>query len=902
MHKVYSWLLLVLVAAVSVQAQVTVTGTVSDSDGPLIGATVLIEGTTMGSITDLDGKYSLNVPDVPATLRFSYTGYETQTKEVTGTSIINVEMAVSSELLTGVVISASGKAERELEAPITVESVSVTDIRGSASFSPYDIISNLKGVSTSTGGLTFTQINTRGFADMQNWRFVTLVDGMDVAPPGLNYAVGGNSGPADIDIVGIELVPGANSALYGANAFNGLLAVRTKDAFTYQGLSAYVKGGVTIQDAQGTNPLFDGGFRYARSVGDRFAFKVNFGTLQGTDWEANDESYYISQTIAASGQQAVDALLALPRDDPNFDAVNIYGDEVIAQVDLTGNGSLTDINRTGWKERDIIDYGIQLYKADASLYYKLGDVKKNNILSYTYRYLQSDAILRHTTVYPLRNLFQQWHRVNFEGSGLNFTAYYTAEDAADSYAMLATGAFLEQGALSNDIWADRYGQAFQGNIAGVAAGDHSAARAYADEARLTPDDPAWQALRDATLSNSNIAEGGSKFVDNTSMISGNLSYDLNETLISESILSVQVGANARRYNLLSEGQLFNDGPTGFNEPIGILEYGAFVQVGKKLWEDRISLQASARYDKNSNFDGRITPRASATIALDNDRNHYLRGSYQTGFRNPATQETYIALDIGRALLWGGVQDNWENSTFTTALGAEIDGITVYESLVDPLNNFNASNLDFIKQERNETFDVGYKGVWGGKLFLDVNYYRTTYKDFVYRATTFSTALARFILVYSNVDQDVTSSGVSAGADYQISRRSGLKIGANYTYAKFDAEEAIENTTGFFAGFNTPEHRFNLSLSGNKVYESDFGFDLKFRWQDDFIWESPFGVSPIESYYVVDLALTYAFEDIGSQLKIGANNLTMNEYQNLYGGPNVGSIFFIGWTYDELLVK
>ncbi|MFT7589161.1 MAG: iron complex outermembrane receptor protein [Limisphaerales bacterium] len=106
--------------------------------------------------------------------------------------------------------------------------------------------------------------------------------------------------------------------------------------------------------------------------------------------------------------------------------------------------------------------------------------------------------------------------------------------------------------------------------------------------------------------------------------------------------------------------------------------------------------------------------------------------------------------------------------------------------------------------------------------------------------------------------------------------------------------------GFLSGFNTPNHRFNLSLGGSSVAGTDFGFDIKYRWTGDYRWESPFGVGDIPAYQVLDLAVFYQFDKIHSVLKAGANNLAMKEYINLYGGPNVGSIFYVGWTFDEIL--
>ena len=251
----------------SALAQTTVKGTVVDDQGdPLIGASIQVEGTVTGTITDANGKFEFTTSRTPPlTLLISYVGYFTETVEYTGSSgDITVTMSSDVQTLKAVTVSAASRVDESiLEAPVTIEKIGLSDLRSTPTLDAYSAVGSLKGVQTNNGSMTFSSVNTRGFADMQNWRFVQLIDGMDASAPGLNYPIGGVSGPADIDIASIELVPGANSALYGANAFNGLLDIKTKSPFFYQGLSAYVKTGVTVQDAGGTNPLLDFGFRYA---------------------------------------------------------------------------------------------------------------------------------------------------------------------------------------------------------------------------------------------------------------------------------------------------------------------------------------------------------------------------------------------------------------------------------------------------------------------------------------------------------------------------------------------------------------------------------------------------------------------------------------------------------------
>ena len=137
------------------------------------------------------------------------------------------------------------------------------EIKNTTSADFYDGLVNLKGVDINTNSLTFKSINTRGFATFANTRFMQLVDGMDNSTPALNFPIGNLVGMIETDVQSVELLPGASSALYGANAFNGILFMRSKSPFDYEGVSVSLKRGVTSQYASGsfgnpeTNPYTD---------------------------------------------------------------------------------------------------------------------------------------------------------------------------------------------------------------------------------------------------------------------------------------------------------------------------------------------------------------------------------------------------------------------------------------------------------------------------------------------------------------------------------------------------------------------------------------------------------------------------------------------------------------------
>ena len=201
-------------------AQTSVTGNVTDanSGAALIGVNVYVENTVLGTVTDANGDFSLSVnQDPPFNVVISMVGMDKQIFPIaSGGSDIQVKLNESSIFANEVVISASRMEERILESPVSIEKMDALEIRNTSSPSFYDGIANLKGVQQNSSSLTFKSYNTRGFATMANVRFVQLLDGMDVSPPGLNFPVGNIAGVSELDVRSVELIPGAASAHYMA--------------------------------------------------------------------------------------------------------------------------------------------------------------------------------------------------------------------------------------------------------------------------------------------------------------------------------------------------------------------------------------------------------------------------------------------------------------------------------------------------------------------------------------------------------------------------------------------------------------------------------------------------------------------------------------------------------------
>lgn len=905
MEKFYKRLLgplLIMVLAVSsVFAQATISGIVKNTAGePLAGANVVVKGTIFGTIANPDGNFELKVKQSPpVTLVFSFIGFKSQEIEVTDANTTSLEVALEeSTELDEVVISGTTIVEQSVMVnPVTVEKLNLRAIRETPASEYFDALKFVKGVQVSEGSLNFPAVNTRGFATIANVRFVQQIDGMDASAPLLNFPTGNIVGIGELDAESMELVPGPSSALYGPNAFNGILLMQSKSPFKYQGLSAQFKTGITTSDAQGDSyPMFNFGVRYAKAfLNNRLAFKVNFSIQDAEDWRSND---YTTDRNSPESQINLSG-------NPDFDGLNLYGDETPIPA------GIATLKRTGFKEEDILDaYSAKSMKYDAAIHYRITDKLE---ASYNYRFGGGNSIYQGTEKYALRDFTQEFHKVELKGSNFFVRGYLTATDAGDSYNLSALGGFMnETYAPTQAVWAPDYLNAYNGYAPGVAAGDHAAARAYADRNR-----PAvgTQAFKDLTNQvRKQLFQGsppGASFVDNSRLWHAQFNYDLSSVI---KVVELQVGGNFRRYDLFSDGTVFNEDPDAPSpaerdpQRIVIDEYGAFAQVAKALGP--VKLTGSLRYDKNENFDGQVTPRLSAVYSVN--ENHFIRGSFQTGFRNPDTQASFIYFPSSSGTLLGSVEANaarygahnggsWTQSSYNAfrASGGTLDP-TSGAVLTGNGSLLVEANIPYVQPEQLTTYEIGYKGQVD-KLFVDLNGYYNEYQDFIggqivaVKAGTSHQGVAvpagSLYSLYANIDEKITSWGIGLGASYDLFR--GYTLNGNYNYATIDENSNDENR----ASFNTPNHKFNIGLSNRKVTK-DFGFSINYRWQDTFLWESSYGTWNVPEFGVFDAQVSYRVSSIKSIVKLGGNNLFGGDYRTNLGSPFVGQIYYLSITFDQ----
>ncbi len=978
-------------------AQLTLTGRVTEAGSlsPLVGVSVKVKDKVVGTITDSKGEFELKVLSPPPfTLVFSSVGFQSQEVEVSG-SRSDISVALREEAIMGreVIISASRVEESVLQSPVSIERLDIRSIREAPAPS-FEAIRNLKGVDMSTQSLTFSNPNTRGFSGNGNLRMVQLVDGMDNQAPGLNFSVANIAGLSELDVESVELLPGAASALYGANAINGILLMNSKSPFLYQGLSAYVKTGIMHADnrvkrysyePEATTPFYDVGIRYAKAFNNKLAFKVNFTYLKAKDWQATDyRDQSLSNGYGFNGTEEWN---------PGYDGVNVYGDPSIGIASFLGQnlgaiaqafdqlqplylgvqqlGGLfaqapefpdvttpaqgyqkvfddvygnTTFARRGYKERDLVDYNAYSIKTNASLHYRINE----NVEAI----LQANWGLG-TTVYTgadryfIKNFTIGQYKAEVKGSNFFVRGYTTQENSGDTYAVGLAGLGV------NDMWTVQNGNVvlnpnyfatYAASLAGSPAslagilgktnaalgGGASAAvmtyfneiskyrndaNAIAQQLRaqpgigdgrdVVPGSPAFLERLNRVTSTAipgNSSGVGAKFLERTALYHLEGMYNFNK-LIDPKELEIIAGASYRLFDLNSKGTLFYQDESG-KEP-NITEIGGYVQAQKTIAEI-LKLTGSVRYDKNNNFKGQFSPRISGVLTLA--ANHNIRASFQTAFRIPDTQSQFIDLLTPQARLIGGLPQLREK----------------YFAGASVINAKNGQPFQFseFRPERVISTEVGYKGLIGDALFADVYYYNSVYKDYIVGNNLLVTSgpnAGQAFGMQSNYDKDIKTHGFGLGLDYALP--ASFTVGANVSnntlrsggVGLFSTEmNKVVLEDGVDIGFNTPKYRYSLSFGNRNIARTGWAFNLVWRRQDAFIWNSAFvpnavkfttdrdKQSIIPAIGTLDAQVSRKISGIKSILKVGGTNILNKQYTTGWGNPTVGSMYYVSLMFDQLL--
>ncbi|WP_233899589.1 TonB-dependent receptor [Tenacibaculum piscium] len=889
-----------VIFSIALSAQVTLKGKVYDEYLEPFPSAII--NSLDGGITtsDINGDFTLIATDkLPFTIQISAFGYRKEVVEITDLEQeLNIVLKENTAL-DEVVISASRSPERVLESPVTIERMGVVDIKNNTSVSFYDGLTNLKGIDSREASYGFKSINSRGFSTFDNTRFVQLVDGVETSIPALNFSAGNIVGLSELDVKDVEILPGASSALYGANAFNGILLMRSKNPFDYAGISTYLKTGFINQEATaGSEQFYDLGIRMAYKFSNYFAAKVNLTVYKAEEWHANDAT----NTTGVGGVFKK----GTREDTPDYDGVNFYGDEVSYELPVIGN-----VSRTGYAETQLYDYNGDGVKFDGSFHVRpFGNDKLEVILNS--RFSLGNNLYQGANRFSQKDFLIEQHKLEFSGKNFFVRGSYTGNSIDNSSDLRFVGIALNEKYNPSKKWFGEYATAFSGKVPGFSAGNDKDARAFADRNRLQPGTPAFNQALDEVQQIS-INEGGAGVKDKTKLLNIDANYNFRDLITWGEI---QVGASYRTYKINSQGTLFTDK----NNSIDFDMIGAYSQLQKKFLDDRLKFTGSIRYDKSKNFKANFSPRIALNYAIHENR--IIRVSYQTGFRTPSTLEQYIGLKTGPNTFLLGTSKENINRFSTEVINKNntknvITGKDVFEKSF-MLNNKVPVHINPtpIESEKVTSYEVGYRSIIKlsdtNVMELDVNGYYNQYENFVANKTVlipnygsvrkgvpsdaalnaFSNNDVTTVLLNTNTSADIDSYGIGIGLNTKVFKS--FNFGANYTLTKllFNQEDDFD----FQSGFNTPEHQFKLMFGKSNLFKN-FGFNINARWQDQFLWESNFINANVSARTILDAQVNYRIPSFKSTFKLGATNLTGKEYVVAPGSGLIGSMYYISWTIN-----
>ena len=918
-----------------IYSQENISGIIIDglSKETLIGANVIVKNTQNGTTTDVNGIYKLTVSNLPVKLKITYLGYKTIETEVTRKNPSPIKLFIDSKNLKEVKVIDSRITQKQKESPLTVETLDMISIKETPSVNFYDGLGALKGVDITAASLGFKVINTRGFNSTSPVRSLQIIDGVDNQSPGLNFSLGNFLGASELDIQKVEIIQGASSAYYGPNAFNGVISMTTRNPFTQPGLS--------IQYKFGSRHLFENSIRLAevfknKEDQDIFAFKVNISYMQAQDWEANN--------IAA-----VDGTTS-SNNPGGYDAVNIYGDEDIGGDlnDVSNNFNLNYLtqpglgkfHRTGYLEKDIVDYNTKNFKTQASIHYLLNP--KTEVI-YSLNYSTGTTVYQGDNRFSLKNIQFWQNKLEIKQKDKFFIRVYkTQEDAGDSYDAVFTAIKLqEHNLIDNNDWYSRYSANWVNNFnwsdvgytydyifpnfivngdtlnqnsfaelcdsviianTNIIVAAHDATRTQTDleTNRLVPGTEAFNDKL-AEITSKIPAYGGTGFYDKSA-----LNHIHSEYQLKTDFTTIKAGANFRQYTPNTKGSLFMDTISRItNSEIGIYSGIETDLIGKML-----KLSVTLRADKNENFDLNFSPASSIVFKPTNK--DIIRVSFSSAIRNPTLADQYLFYNVGRAILIGNLNghgtDYGENLVTIQSL------INYYLPATLSPDSLEFFSVKPIKPEKVKSVEIGYRTTLFNKIYLDANYYYSKYTDFIgYKiGAKFNTSLedtitgayeiaAPSIQAYrmaANAENIVTTQGASIGIIYYMNPN--LTLNGNYSWNKLNKNEKKDP---IIPAYNTPENKYNLGLIARDLHFSNtnllfrnFGLSINYKWVESFNFEgSPQFTGNVPTYNLVDTQISKTLTEINAIFKIGSSNILNNIHYEVYGGPYIGRM-----TYFSLL--
>lgn len=404
---------------------------------PLIGVNIFIEtDKARGTVSDFDGNYEIkaNEGDV---IVFTYLGMKEEKFSVSKSQTFNLNMEEEGSVMDEIVVSVGRKKEKTLDAPASIVSVDASAIKAKAGLGITDYIKNSAGVQVMQTGIQGGQPSVRGFSGYFNSDLMSLTDNRVAKLPNTGLNMFQMMTTSDVDIERIEVLKGPAAALYGPNANQGVIHILTKSPLKYQetkfwtSIGARVRLKDTLQDIDRINPKFD-----FKKLKDRMVFSLG-ASISDTISSKNPN---VKMGIRVSGQFFTGhdwrfSDIYEPKDIVLFKASSdtVHYERPDGTFDPDGKGVAVSDER---KERIMngqVDarYDIQI-KEDFNIVLAGGVNVSNGIIPSPVGAMQN------------KNWTYSWAQVRFTWKNLFIQAYMNGNNSHDTYFVPVGGRYIDK--------------------------------------------------------------------------------------------------------------------------------------------------------------------------------------------------------------------------------------------------------------------------------------------------------------------------------------------------------------------------------------------------------------------------------------------------------------------------
>lgn len=859
----------------------TVEGMVTNAAGdPLSGVHVTVSGLSLQAATGADGRYTLaRVPVGEQVILFRWLGYQPQQATVTvvagRTHTVDVTLSARVVNLGEIIVEgASRTPERIVEAPAAISVISPLTLRNQAITAQAPAaLAQVPGVDIVQSGMNDYNVNARGFNSSLNRRILVLQDGRDLALAFLgSQEWNALSMPLD-DISRLEVVRGPGSALYGANAFSGVINITTPPARDVVGTKISLGGGELS--------TFRGDFRHAGVSRDgRFGYRFNAGYSRSDTFSRSRTAFDGSDALAEY-RQATDAMVVtgvsscsgltncLPAE-----ALPLAGQTIDPATGIA-RGDRDDLQSIYGAAR--FDY----YANDGSMLTVEGGASQveNEVAVTGIGRVQIDKAIR------------PWARINWAADRYNISAWYTGRNTIDPQRSLASGLGLEETSALLQVEAQVNQEFANGQGRVVFGGSYRNTMLDTKNTLMLPqnDDRSddyysgygqveFRPIPQLRLVAAARVDDGTLF-DTQFSPKGAIVYSPTENH------SFRVSVN-RAFQTPNYSEFFLYVPAGAPQATpGQLEAGveAFFStvtdpatVGPALAGAMAALNLPTNVPWNF---GTQTPiLALGNDALDVEKVTGWEAGYKGSF---ADNRAYVSVDFYFNRLSNFVTDLLPgvNQRQYPSYSLRDDGS------LDVLGDLNAVDavLAALQLPANHPLRVSAAQLIAGFQSLSASAFGTP------ALATLPDGTRAIVVSYANAGR-VDEKGIEVGVGYGITPE--IRLDASYTFFDFDVKDAGLTAAGQDLIPNTPQHKGSAAVS----YTGEQGFDasVSARFVEAYDWAAGVFAGSVPSSQFIDVSAGYRINNNVRLFATATNLLDQDRFQ-LYGGSVIGRRVLGGLT-------